>query len=64
MFAVTKRELSDRNQKRQKNKGYSNIPKGATVYVIDGYIGKYVPVIYKANFYTVHSNDLDLERRK
>lgn len=58
MFAITKRELSDRNQKRQKDKGYSNIPKGATVYIIDGYIGKYVPVIYESNSYTICSKDL------
>ena len=59
IVAITKAELSDRNKKLQKEKGYPNIPKGAEVY-IGGYIAKYTPVFWKNRYYTVRACDLEV----
>ena len=63
MYVTTKKELSDRNKQLQRDKGYSNIPKGAKVMVstfIDGSFSKFTTVTWNNQRYMVCATDLNL----
>lgn len=64
MYAIAKKELSDRNWRAQENLGYPNIPEGAEVWVYYAELiqgrQKYVPVMYNNYNYTVKLADLKL----
>ena len=61
MWALTKKELSDRNRKLQDDKGYPNIPENTWVLVDGSPKEKYVGAYWNNRFYTVASKDLEFE---
>ena len=63
IYVTTKKELSDRNKQLQMDKGYPNIPKGASVLVntfLDGSFSKFTTVTWNNQYYMVHASDLNL----
>lgn len=63
MGFYTKRELSDQDWKTQLAKGYSNIPKGERIEIIDGYVsnlyGSFARVKWNGHVYDVNVRDLE-----
>lgn len=63
VYVTTKKELSDRNKQKQRDRGYPNIPKGAKVLVhtfIDGSFKRLTEVIWDNRSYMVRACDLNL----
>ena len=62
MYLVAKKELSDRNWQRQKQKNAPNIPEGTKFFMCPHQMPKFkfVTLKYKDNFYLVKASDLEV----
>ena len=62
-YAIAKRQLPNNDWKTQLARGYSDIPKGAKVKVLEreyiNFYGRWVIVEYENNIYYVSKNDLE-----